>query len=212
MSSRTVLCHIQDWQRIPVVQCLYLQNEKAAKECFGCDACSRLCAKCRRKKPVCPEMDMCKRCLENALLKEKLLAEDPLAKPYDWQICVACKKRVVYYGVYGLCLHCSAKEFVGIVRQPFDEAELEEPAVPVLNNGHSSILRTDDEEHDEFSPNGDLDTLISGLSEIEQIIMVLRHRESYSMNKIGEVLQLSESMVSKIYTEAVGKIRKSENL
>ena len=161
-----------------------MQKRNGPKECFGCGACSRLCAKCRRFKPVCPHLDMCKRCLNVALSTEGFLVEGV----YDWLVCMACKQRKVYYDAYGLCLHCSVKEYANLIAVIADEPEPEvtepEPDFP---------------EHSEFHEPAE------SLTEIEQIIVTLHQREAYPMARIGELLQLSERMVSQMYSEALEK-------
>jgi ferredoxin len=187
VSSRIVLCQIQDWQEVSILQCRSLQDEKDAQECFGCDACSRLCANCRKRKPVCPALDMCKSCLEKAVVNEGFLAD---AITIDWQVCMACKERLVYYNVYGLCLHCAAACF----------AKCDLQALEASSNGHVAIVQESGSLKD-----GDL----NGLSDIEQIIVTLHRRDAYPMSVIGQVLGLSEEKISQIYAQVLQKIQGS---
>lgn len=62
---------------------------------------------------------------------------------------------------------------------------------------------------DELSKDAGFYELISCLSDIEQVIVTLYHRDDYEMWKIGAILSLSESRVSQIHSKALQKIKDS---
>lgn len=146
--------------------------------------------KCKHR-PICYELDLCRKCLQSALKKEDSFVPDPVVVTYEWQICVGCKKRLVYYNSFGLCLHCTVKEFAKevVIDEPDHEATQPEPDFP---------------EHNEFHEPAPV-----SLTNIEETIVTLHQRESWSMDRIGELLQLSERMVSEIYSAALEKTNKT---
>jgi DNA-directed RNA polymerase specialized sigma24 family protein len=137
---------------------------------------------------------MCEGCIQQFLQREKISSDN--LRP--WHMCIKCRKRMVYYRVYGLCLHCAADEFAGISAPVQDVVLPEALNVPLQH-----------EEEAPFSPNGNLELLISGLDEVAQTVMTLRHQESYSMERIGHLLGLSGKTVSEIYSRAVQSIKDS---
>ncbi len=65
---------------------------------------------------------------------------------------------------------------------------------------------------DEFLKDANFEELVSFLSNKEQIIITLYFRDNYTMKRIGEILDLSESRVSQMCSIALQKIRDSLSL
>lgn len=156
---------------------------------------------------MCPELDLCKTCLKEAIREEGLFSGDRSGGLYFFQICAACKKRSVYAHcrVYGLCLHCAALEFANFTVPDGPASRLPKK----LGNGKvpNSPLP---EPKPKFPSNGDLSKL--GLNDVEQSIVALHHNDQpWQMSQIGQLLDLSAETVSRFYAKALLKMRGFKN-
>lgn len=68
--AEAVFCQITG-RTISTEMCIDLQHSHEPEACFGCGACSRLCAKCRQRRPVGPEIGLCCICIGNQLDTER---------------------------------------------------------------------------------------------------------------------------------------------
>ncbi len=118
-TEERVICRVMG-EEILTSECMARQcNEEEAEDCYGCSVSSRLCTICLSEAPLCPELDVCRGCLE-------WIAEEEARKKFDegeidgWQpaLCCRCHDLFVYYKGCRLCVVCAAFEFAGITLKP----------------------------------------------------------------------------------------------
>jgi|GEM_PF-4288192 hypothetical protein len=104
---------------------------------LGTDAFASTCKKCKNAKPVCDDLDLCHKCILEEIAQEPI----DVGTADRNKLCEQCRKRLVRYHSYGLCLTCAAKEFANIVvgqkpkplkETPEPEVSEPPPTIPIL--------------------------------------------------------------------------------